>query len=310
MVVWTHQLALVGGILAVGFAGPFIAIAFLLFRKRVQGAKRRSPIGIDLLRAPGHSLRTDIDKLETDMMFEMTILMVIPLLTASVFLAQAHLQGLDEMLRIAWVYGMCIAVVVGWSCWRLYKAATRLDRLRSGYDAEVAVGQELDQLMRRGAVVFHDIPGEGFNIDHVVIAPAGVFAVETKGYSKLNRRRGREDATVRFDGQKLKFPTWTTSKPLTQAASQARWLGQWLTKATGEPIRALPVLALPGWFVQLTGRGDVRVFNGKQLKDLLEARGAQPLTEAAIARVAHQVEQRCRTVTPLFNDSANALSAD
>ena len=37
-------------------------------------------------------------------------------------------------------------------------------------DAEVAIGQELDQLMRDGAAVFHDMPAERFNIDHVVIA--------------------------------------------------------------------------------------------------------------------------------------------
>jgi hypothetical protein len=42
------------------------------------------------------------------------------------------------------------------------------DNLRAGYDAELAVGQELDKLMREGAWVFHDVPGENFNIDHVV----------------------------------------------------------------------------------------------------------------------------------------------
>jgi len=31
------------------------------------------------------------------------------------------------------------------------KAGNRLDHLKAGYDAEVAVGQELDQLMRQGA---------------------------------------------------------------------------------------------------------------------------------------------------------------
>jgi len=53
-----------------------------------------------------------------------------------------------------------------------------------GYDAELSVGQELNQLMRQGAVVFHDLPADGFNIDHVLISALGVFAIETKEYTK------------------------------------------------------------------------------------------------------------------------------
>jgi Nuclease-related domain len=178
-----------------------------------------------------------------------------------------------------------------------------MDNLKAGYDAELAVGQELDQLMRYGATVFHDIPGEHFNIDHVVIAKEGIFAVETKGFTKPRRGGGRSDATVTFDGKRLAFPTWSTSEPLEQAERQAAWLSKWLSSAVGAPLQALPVLALPGWFVELNGRGAVRVFNGKQLAGLLAARGAQSLSAQDVQRVVHQVEQRCRTVAPRYADN-------
>ncbi|MEP7057474.1 MAG: hypothetical protein ABI809_06855 [Caldimonas sp.] len=73
-----------------------------------------------------------------------------------------------------------------------------------------------------------------------------------------------------------------------------------LASAVGTPIRVLPVLALPGWFVERTGRGDVRVFNGKELAGLLKSRGVQLLSAQDVQRVAHQVEQRCRTVAPRY----------
>jgi hypothetical protein len=38
--------------------------------------------------------------------------------------------------------------------------------------------------MRQGAAAFHDLPAEQFNIDHVVVATEGVFAFETKGFTK------------------------------------------------------------------------------------------------------------------------------
>jgi hypothetical protein len=185
---------------------------------------------------------------------------------------------------------------------KLWKAAGQIDNLRAGFVAELAVGQELDQLMRQGAVVFHDIPADKFNIDHVVISSEGVFAVETKGFTKPKQGRGKADATVVFDGKVLKFPTWTTKDPLDQADRQAAWLAKWLASAVGSAVRVLPVVALPGWFVERTGRGDVRVFNGKELAGLLKSRGAQPLSAQDVQRVAHQVEQRCRTVVPRYTE--------
>ena len=51
-------------------------------------------------------------------------------------------------------------------------------------DWERAVGQTLEALRRKGYRVFHDLIGEGFNLDHVIISEHGVFSVETKTYSK------------------------------------------------------------------------------------------------------------------------------
>lgn len=62
----------------------------------------------------------------------------------------------------------------------------------------------------------------------------------------------------------------------------------------------LPVLAMPGWFVDRTGRGSVRVYSGKELANLLEARGAQALPEERVRQISHQIEQRCRTVAPRY----------
>jgi hypothetical protein len=41
--------------------------------------------------------------------------------------------------------------------------------LMQGREGEKAVGQYLERLRARGYQVLHDIPGENFNIDHVLI---------------------------------------------------------------------------------------------------------------------------------------------
>jgi hypothetical protein len=220
------------------------------------------------------------------------------------FLAQAHLRSLAGMSRVIPVYVVFALVGVAWVTVRMIKMGNKLDALRAGYDAEMAVGQELDQLMRHGAAVFHDFPAEGFNIDHVVVSRRGLFAVETKGYTKPGDQRGKAGATVVFDGKALAFPRWTTREPLEQAERQAQWLAKWVSSATGDAVSALPVVALPGWFVDRKGRGPVRVYNGRELGQLLDAVGTSPLSAEAMQRVVHQVEQRCRDVAPKYGANA------
>ena len=306
MDVFAAQISVVFGVLAVCFSGPALALYFMLRRKRQARTRRRSPIGKDLLRGPGHSLREQLEVAGIDLSFDLALLMVVPLLTLSVFLAQAHVLGLPRVMHLSPIYAAFALAFIGWAVRKLWKTGIQLDNLRAGYDAELAVGQELDQLMRRGAFVFHDVPADNFNIDHVVVSSQGIFAVETKGFTKPNRGGGKADATVVFDGQVLKFPAWATKEPLEQAERQAAWLGKWLSSAIGASVTALPVLALPGWFVDRTGRGAIRVFNGKELAGLLEARGAQSLSAQQMQQVAHQMEQRCRTVAPRYSNEAKA----
>ncbi len=112
-------------------------------------------------------------------------------MTLTLFLAQSHLRGLQAMAHLAPLYALAGVAFIAYMLRKLLKAGIRLDHLKAGYDAEVAVGQELDQLMRQGAATFHDLPAEQFNIDHVVVVSEGVFAIESKGFTKLNQgRRG------------------------------------------------------------------------------------------------------------------------
>jgi uncharacterized protein (DUF486 family) len=293
-----NQLALVAGILLAFAIGPGLAITFLILRRSRIKAARRSPIGIKLLRGPGHTLREQLEEESDNVIWDVMILSVMPLVILSLFLAQAHYRTLDHMLRLAPIYVVLVGAMVAYFVYRLTKRGERLGNLKSGYDAEVAVGQELDLLVRRGALVFHDFPADGFNIDHVVVTPKCVYAVETKGYTKLNKLKGREGVTVEFDGMRLRFPTWTTDEPVLQAERQANWLGDWIKKSTGHFIPVKPVVALPGWFVKEKGIGAVKVFSGKQLSGLLEVPSPQldPRTQSLV----HQLDQRCRTVVPTY----------
>jgi len=167
-----------------------------------------------------------------------------------------------------------------------------------GYEGEIAVGQELNQLMLDGYRVYHDFPAGKFNIDHIVVGVSGVFAVETKARSKPTSKDRRADAKVKYDGRSLQFPNSTDVQSIEQAKRQAEWLSKWLQRAVGETVGVRPVVALPGWFVERVASGGIRVINPKNFRSIAKPKDGNILSGQMISRIVHQLEQKCRDVEP------------
>jgi hypothetical protein len=168
-----QQFILVLAVLGITFAGPAAAIGLLLRRKRTTRAARRSPLTEKLLRGPGHSLRERLAELRFDVATDLAVLMVIPNLLFSMYLLQLRFLRLPPSTWVhAFVATLCLCLIA-YYIRSLLASSAEIDKLRKGLDAEIAVGQELDQLMRQGAAVFHDFDADKFNIDHIVIAPQG-----------------------------------------------------------------------------------------------------------------------------------------
>lgn len=72
-------------------------------------------------------------------------------------------------------------------------------------------------MMLQGYHVYHDFVADKFNIDHIVVGSAGVFAVETKARAKPMSDDRSADAMVTYDGRCLYFPRWKETHPLEQA---------------------------------------------------------------------------------------------
>lgn len=174
-------------------------------------------------------------------------------------------------------------------------------RLYLGFLGERAVGEELNKLMFDRYHVFHDFPGgDDWNIDHVIVGPSGVFAVETKAYRK-RKGAGPDFHKVVFDGKTLRFPcrggkSRVDTKPLDQARRNSKSLSVFLSKSTGEPTHVEPILTFPGWFVDRKGLGDVHVLNHRQFRDCVVRNGPAKLSSEQIQRIVHQLEQQCRNV--------------
>lgn len=140
------------------------------------------------------------------------------------------------------------------------------ENYRDGWTAEHVTGLQLNRLIAQGCLVLHDLPAEVGNIDHVVISPRGVYAVETKSFRKPRDAGDARDGVghqVHYDGATLRFPDFRTSDPIKQAERQAQWLRRTLRNALQREVPVIPIVALPGWFVTRTEEGkraSVQVF--------------------------------------------------
>ncbi len=275
----------------------FMIVLLKLYELSRKGKK--SPLTSQLMRSPGASLRQQIDALNDDISSYVAVIPIIALSIYTIWLSKGYLLAAKEnsFTQLTYILG-CLAIVF---CslikmWFLLKKRSTLD---IGLDCELAVGQELNNLMLDGYRVYHDFPAEKFNIDHVVVGPKGVFAVETKGRAKKNKKGGTAEATVVYDGSGLQFPRWFEKEPIDQARRQASWLKNWLSSAIGEPVSVKPVLVLPGWFVELKKPADVFIFNGKNPQSLIKGQSDNMLSDTMIKRIAHQLEQRCRDIEPV-----------
>jgi hypothetical protein len=279
-----------------------ILTALIKYRNwRTMAKKRKPPFSGNLLRGPGESLRLELLSLQDKIIENLTLSVTIPLLLYSLVISMLYFNegkvGVGTIIISA-------AICLGYEWYiirELFKALNLRSTYQLGYEGEIAVGQELNMLMKDGYNVYHDFQTDRFNIDHIVIGPAGVFAVETKARSKPSSDDAVKDAKVTHDGHQLRFPAWNESKPVEQAKIQAKWLNRWLTKAVGQPVPVTPVLTLPGWYVERKKQGGIPIINPKQFGALLKPKSGNILDEEMISRITHQIDQKCRNVEPTPN---------
>ncbi|MDD2763443.1 MAG: nuclease-related domain-containing protein [Opitutaceae bacterium] len=276
------------------------AFAILWWDRSKRG--RRIPFARDLrlTRTAGETQLKAVTRADEDFIFLVTGAGLAPCLVGLLLLlGVARLQGwwqIGGLVAVAAIFLAAFALALRWFVARLKERSDRY----LGYFGERMVAECLEPLKAQGWRIFHDVPCESgrekFNIDHVAVGPGGVFAIETKTRRKGGAREGRDDYKVFFDGEQLSWPWGEDQEGIGQAIGNAKWLQHWLEKTTGQKTEAVPVLALPGWYVEASARSVLRVVNPTWLPGVLTG-GAEPvLNEKQIDLSARQLEQRCRDV--------------
>jgi hypothetical protein len=224
-----------------------------------------SPIKDRPLRLPAQSLSEERQSIWDDKL-EPTLLLALFMVVLAAFEWFRHFHAKPPTPVLMTVIAV---ITVAFAAWKFFRLRPKMKQLRQAIDGEKAVGQFLERLRESGYVVFHDIVGKGFNIDHVLIGPTGVYTIETKTWSKPADR----DARITFNGTTLLAGKFEPDRdPITQAKAQSSWLRSVITESTGRKVRVFPVILFPGWYVDQApaSRNELWILEPKALPAFLD----------------------------------------
>ncbi len=246
----------------------------------------KSPIKNLPLRMPGQSIREAVENLLDEK--------VLPWIMATVFaISFAMVEWIRWVMDAKpspWLYTIIAIVVVLITVRKCRKVIQLGKSLRLGRIGEEAVGQYLEEKLRpMGNHVFHDIPADGFNLDHVVVGPKGIYCIETKTRSKPAKGVSK----VIFDGDKVTVDGLEPERdPVVQVKAAANWLAETLEQSTGRKIFVHPVILFPGWYVeQKTQQTSVWVLNEKALPTFMNNARNRPLSPEDVSLITFHLKR-------------------
>ena len=188
-------------------------------------------------------------------------------------------------ILVSWKLGLTLAVIV--------VIADTIYRARKGYASKVRLTaaqrhtrRQLTKLGRAGYRAMHasPIPDSEDQIDHLVVGPAGVFAIDSEDWDKRLIVRTKS-------GKQLYHGPYSKKDRLEHALWEAQRASDLLSGEIGQQVAVRPAMAVYGpkvpWDVATIR--DVDVFSGPRLRKYLRRRArngdVRPLTDDEIDRI-------------------------
>lgn len=251
---------------------------------------KRSPLKETPLHHAGQSLDEEIERIT-----EKGILEPLFYFTGVLIIAGAFWDVyLTRVIPNPWFATLVVVIVFIIAAARIIKARKQIKLLRMARDGEKIVAENLDIVKQDGSTVFHDIIGENFNIDHVVLSRHGIYVVETKTWSKP----AKGNPSITYNGKRICADGFEPDKnPLDQVAAASRWLEEIIQSSTGKKFPVRPVIVFPGWFVEpMPEDSRIWVLNPKVLSTFIKNESLK-ISETDLHMIAFHLSRYIRSDT-------------
>lgn len=250
-----------------------------------EKSEKRSPLKEPPPRVAGQSVDEELNRFLDEEIMPWVILGMFAVIYAAFewvrWLADFHPHPAIVTVVAALFAAFCLA--------RALSHRKRIRAIKQGRDGERQVGAMLEDLRKIGCIVIHDLVGDGFNIDHIVLSTHGIFCIETKTISKPPG-----DVKATYDGERLIIPgLGDYSQAVHQVRASASSLQKLCLSLTGKTYAVRPVVCLPGWYISsdIPGwRHDTWVFNPNQVIQFITG-APESISQADIQALTHHMRQ-------------------
>ena len=237
------------------------------------------------LRLAGQSLRDEIDRLSDERLIPFFVFIFAFWIVCAVEWTQKFAGAAPDPR----FWTLLSLIVTAYGGFQVFRLRPQIRNLHLGERGERRVAEILDRLRSKGFVAFHELPNNGLNVDHVVVGPSGIYAIETKTRSGSGTINYGSECELVFGGR-IK-----DSRPLRQAQNSARAVHRQLKEDLDQAYWVKPVLVFCGnWHVQqVAGDFVVDVITADQLENYFE-RQQPELTSKEIAQICSHLECSAR----------------
>ena len=181
-----------------------------------------------------------------------TLTFVFIFVVAHTFEAQLLFEGYPQWQL--YLLLVTLFAAAGFALHRLICTIREWRRIRFLRDANIAVGHSLQRIAVGHGRVFHDVPTPAGVVDHVIVGPGGIYAINVVAHRAMRRENAQlADGELRFepDGKTI---------PISDIASRTTRLEQEFRDLLKNAVRVRSVIAVPGWHVDSqTGDGHLVV---------------------------------------------------
>ncbi|ACV74952.1 MAG: nuclease-related domain-containing protein [Zymomonas mobilis] len=228
---------------------PAATIIFCQFKNRQL--KRRSPISEPLLPLPGETLQKNLNFENNKLIAVFSFSALIPSIILICLMGQWINPAFVQFHWIDLLWAMICGASITTSVYATKRIMARRKAFTAGLMGEMATAEYFTPLVREGWYLFHDLSFPRGNIDHVLVGPTGIFAIETKYRSKYADIKGGQGALAEYDGHSILFSGRRQEDlPLQQAKAVSGELSKYLRGKLGYTVPVRPVVSLPGWRIE------------------------------------------------------------
>lgn len=283
-------------IVAVSAAGTIAlacTVVFLLVARIWHACSRSLDMGPNfagsIMHEAAQRFRNELERLSTAQSHYLGGLLVFVLLFFAAYVLEARqiFSGYPE-----WQLYLQLAFLIMAAAFALIEIGRTIasrQRLRLRADANIAVGHQLQLISTEATRVFHDVKTSAGAIDHVVVGPTGIYAVNVVA------RRARSGDNVRLSGNCLTFSRSHVNRPITDLETRTTCLAEEFETLLGYKVRVRSVIAVPGWNITEQTNQNHLLVNETTIAILTGWKdNADLLMHDDVERLHEELRNRCR----------------